>query len=139
MNDEKLIWEAYENSKGWDNYLKLTDSLSSLSIDGLSEYLGELDNKLREDSRVVEKDINRFYVKQGSDPQRWEELTEPTEEEVNGYLVRRFGISLGELKGLEDMVNRDEEHFGHVNIQDMLDNLYMVVNYYINRRILDRY
>ena len=126
MNDQNLIWEAYENSKKpWDENFKLLKGikLSNLSTSELSEYFDNLDVILGEDA----KDKYEYPSKvDPRDPEDWIDPKEPDDNDLDVYMWNRFNFELDDLKNLESLVKGREdynEYFSNGGISSWINSV----------------
>ena len=114
MNDEQLIWEAYQKqlkenieSNPWDpKYLRLKSGirLTSLSPEILEEYLAQLWNKM---SKEAQNQTGGFIPP--DDPREWVDPPEADESHLDEYFKSKYGFTLEELKSLSNAPQFTEE------------------------------
>lgn len=116
MNDEQLIWEAYQNSQShvWDEETgKLSDGikLMDLDIDQLYLYLSDLsENILSPKTTGSEDKIWKMYGGDDYGVERAEHQIRATPEDINRYFVDNFGFTSKELETAIQLMKNDPKN-----------------------------
>lgn len=113
MNDEQLIWEAYQKqlkenmeSKPWNQRLQLNNgvTLTSLTPDLSWEYLHEVWQKMQDE---LKNQKGGFMPP--DDPREYVDPPFASDADIDDYLKGYYGFSLEELKSLSNAPQFNEE------------------------------